>query len=140
MKLIESYKGKYALEVALEVLHKESRDWISEIDFRKDELRFLNNFLVSHSLKVKKQEDKQQLEHLQNKFIYYQGEVLDEMRHDIAQHEGILAEIMHKTSNDEKQYRQSHIDILDRLHSFEKTFRTLKKEFIQFAEEVLLVN
>jgi len=50
MELIESSKAAYLLDAGLGVLHEQSIEWLSEIDFWRDEAVFFYSLIVKKPL------------------------------------------------------------------------------------------
>ena len=128
----------YLLEVSLEDLHKESRTWLSEIDFWKIELSFYQKLLQKVSLKLNTTEEKQKIDHFQNLIIYYQGELLDQYKHDIREHEKYLDNmIREKAPFNEQLYREPHKNFEDKIKAFDLQFKQFRKDLYAFAEKYI---
>ncbi|MCB9194167.1 MAG: hypothetical protein H6597_06505 [Flavobacteriales bacterium] len=72
------------------------------------------------------------VEHFQNQYIR-QREVIDELRHDIKQHENILEKesIERPTAIDHRVF-EDHTQLRDRMETFERLYHELKDEFQQW--------
>jgi hypothetical protein len=58
-QLLESPKTSYLLEGSLEVLHQQTREWLSEMALWKDEIRFFRSLINKRLIKVKSEEDRE---------------------------------------------------------------------------------
>ena len=128
------------VEVSAGQLHNESKDWQNKISFWKDETSFLEKIIGKTALNLHEDRTKKDLEHFQNKLIYYRGEVLDTMHHDIQGHESELATLVQEPAAELKAYKDAHNKHTDSLHSFEKEYNTLKKEIFSFVEIKCLIK
>ena len=124
----------HVLEVSITELHNESRQWLSSIEFWKDELNFFQKLLDNNFLSIPAGEKMKQLEHLQNRIIYYRDEVVDEYRHNVKEHESNLASIQQSEREDEQSYRKQHAKLKEELTTLTGQFRDFKKELFQFVE------
>lgn len=113
-------------------LHFDHMEWINALKFYKDDIAILEHRLEDIVRRNNKQEVMAELEHFQNQFIR-EREVIDELRHDIKQHENALE----KEAKDhpvaiEHRYFTDHTELRDRFATFEKLYRELKGEFQQW--------
>lgn len=113
-------------------LHFDHMEWINALKFYKDDIAILEHRLEDIVRRNNKQEVMAEVEHFQNQFIR-EREVIDELRHDIKQHENALE----KEAKDhpvaiEHRYFTDHTELRDRFATFEKLYRELKGEFQQW--------
>jgi hypothetical protein len=113
-------------------LHFDHMEWINALRFYKEEIEILEHRLEDIVRRNNHGDVMAELEHFQNQFIR-EKEVIDELRHDIKQHENFLE----KESKDhpvaiEHRYFGDHVGLRDRVHTFEKLYRELKSEFQQW--------
>ena len=138
MEQIAGAGSEYLLEIGLEELHKESVVWKSRLELWKTELRFFQKLLDKNSAKFEDVEDKKAEDHFQNLILYYDGELLEEYKQSVRRHEKRLGEML--TSNErlqEMEFRTAHIELKEKVDSFDDTFRQYKREFFQFMEKAL---
>ena len=130
--------SNYLLEVSLEDLHKESRTWVSEVEFWRIELSFYQKLLEKVAVYLTSVEDKKKIDHFQNLITYYQGELLDQYEHDIREHEKLLYEmIQEKAPMNEQIYREVHKKYENQIKSFDLDFKHYRKELYAFAEKYI---
>ena len=116
-------------------LHFELNLWINELKFYKDEIKIFNSRLEEIVSKNTRDELLRELEHFQNQYIR-QNEVIDELRHELKQHENILE----KESKEhpiavEHRYFDDHIELRDQVVQFKKIYSELKSEYMIFLSK-----
>ena len=118
-------------------LHHEHQDFMSAINFYRDDIKALTARLEEVVGKNTKTEVTSKIEHFQNQFIR-QLEVADELEHEIKVHEMLLAE---NVSSNPVAYDHILVDDHKSLRSdmelFRKVYEELRKEFNKFIEEVI---
>ena len=138
MELISTPKTEYLLEAGVEILHEESNEWLSKIALWSDEAAFFEHLLEKCLAKAEEKEQKGQLEHLQNKLLYYKGELLREYQKQIREHENYLDKMLTKDSvEDERKYREKHRSLAEKVKAFEKEYNALKREVFTFSTDCL---
>ncbi len=113
-------------------LHNDHKLWLNTLDFCKDEIVILERRMEEIAARNTVSEVLAELEHFQNQYIR-QREVIDEMRHELKQHENALEKevrdhpiaVEHRLFNDHGAHR-------DAMATFEKIYRELKDEFMRW--------
>jgi hypothetical protein len=113
-------------------LHQEHREWLNKLLFYRDELSIMDDRILEVAKKKSSKEAAPLIEHFQNQLII-QNEQIDILNHDIKSHEAYLhtavekkgADIDTENFSDHQKHRESVI-------IFEKIFRELREEFIEF--------
>ena len=113
-------------------LHNDHKLWLNTLDFCKDEIAILERRMEEIAARNTVSEVLAELEHFQNQYIR-QREVIDEMRHELKQHENALEKevrdhpiaVEHRLFNDHGAHR-------DAMATFEKIYRELKDEFMRW--------
>lgn len=119
-------------KVHLADLHNDHKLWLNTLDFCKDEIAILERRMEEIAARNTVGEVLAELEHFQNQYIR-QREVIDEMRHELKQHENALEKevrdhpiaVEHRLFNDHGAHR-------DAMATFEKIYRELKDEFMRW--------
>ncbi len=124
------------LQPSIRELHKESQEWLSELEFARDELNFFQNLLEKNVLNVHDNDKMKQVEHLQNRLIYYRDELVDQYIHEAKESEQYLAELLQSEKEDEQSYRKTHRELRDKIKGFTEQLRDLKRELFNFVEQV----
>lgn len=118
---------------AIQSQHFEHKIWMNELNFFEDEVKIYEHQL-EELVKKDNREMMPQLEHFQNSFIR-QKEVLDQLKHDIHEHERKIAGILANVTNLSDQVKQDHEDARDQVETFKKIFNELKGEYLQFLRK-----
>lgn len=110
-------------------LHFDHMEWLNTLSFYKDELGILERRLEHIVRRNTSNEIMAELEHFQNQFIR-EREVIDELRHDIKQHENLIGKEAreHPVALDHR-YFTDHAGLRDRMETCEKIYAELKREY-----------
>lgn len=131
---VSNPKEKLLLNVGLEDLHLESKEWLETITFWKDETIFFHNLLKK----------KEHPEHSVN-FINFILEILDDihaklfnyLEDDIIAHEIILSKLeLGEIRLADANYREKHYLLLKRMNLFQKDFHNYKKNVIDSLKDL----
>ncbi|MBS3913337.1 MAG: hypothetical protein KG003_02470 [Bacteroidetes bacterium] len=114
-------------------LHSDHRQWLSELTLAKDEMKSFQLRLEEVNAANSDTETRAQVEHFQNQFIR-ENEVIDILKHDIAEYEKELAANVasNSTASDHRKVAD-HPELRDRMESFSHLFHELKGEFMDFV-------
>lgn len=117
----------YLIEDSLFV-HKEHRDWINQLNFYQDEIKFFQNELVQvHHKHFGETAILGTVEEYKEIFLK-KLQHIDELRHDIVLHEKQLSKRLETKNPD----LQPHHEVRDRYHVFVQGFELLKHNFKRF--------
>lgn len=118
-------------------LHFENILWTKELIFYKEELMIFNKRLAEVSGMYTNPEVLTGLEHFQNQFIL-QNEVADILLHDLNGHEQFLADSAKEltVAIDRKAF-SDHPKMRERMDTFIKLYRELRKDYMQFLSGVM---
>lgn len=119
--------------VYLKDLHIEHRQWVSELNFVKDEIAIFTHRLSEIEVKNNGSDFRAEAESFQNRLIR-QKEVLDELLHGINAHESFLAHnaIDHPIAIDHI-YFQDHKGLREKMTRFSTLYAEFKTEFMRFT-------
>lgn len=139
MKLIEEPKAEFMLLQSLDLLHRESREWLSAISFWEVELRFFRKLLVRTALRRAVADGHgKTIDHLQEGLAQFRQEACREFEGEVNAHERTLSALltgdMHK---DDMAYRDKHQLLDARMADLQGRFRTLKTEIFKLVEETV---
>jgi hypothetical protein len=129
--------GKYILQPGLLDMHRHTLEWLSATALWKRELSFFQKLLDQHTPKSAAVEFKKQVDHFQNLILYYNGELVDELRKKLRDHESRLAHMLQELKESDTEYFNEHKSIMDALDSFQTAFHTFKHSFFEFIEHGL---
>jgi len=116
-------------------LHSDHQLWLNTLRFCKDETIIFNKRMEEIARRNTGREVLAELEHFQNRYIR-ENEVIDELRHDIKQHENHLEKFAmeHPVASDHVLFTD-HQDLRDRVQTFEKLYHELKGEFMRWLAD-----
>ena len=112
-------------------LHFELNLWLNELKFRKTEVGIFNGRMEEIVSRSNDQEFMRLLEHFQNQYIR-EIEVIDELRHDIKQHENVLEKEGSDAMIENNDLLISQKDLRDQMDQFRKIYYELRVEFINY--------
>lgn len=113
--------------------HEENTEWISKLDFYKDEIEILRGRLEEITSKNNAQEVLSMVEHFQNQWIVQRNNI-DEISHLVSANETALkAEINSNPVAVDHRKVEYHAQEQELVNSFEKNFNDLRQEFNTFA-------
>lgn len=133
MEALTSPKTEYLLEAGLDVLHAESKEWLSELKFLKSELDFFLKLLNSKAFKG--EEEPQRL-HIYQNMDKLCTAVLVELELEVRGHEKNLAELLAAESGSDAPYRAQHKQLKAKVSQMENDVRTLKMLVFRFVEHI----
>jgi hypothetical protein len=125
-------------KVTLAQLHLDHEIWLNALSFYRDELKILDKYLLEIVKQNTGQEVMKEVEHFQNQFIR-QKEVLDELTHDIREHERLVISQV-KDLNPiqvEKSKFEDHLELREYFETFTRLYAELKAEFLLFMSHRL---
>lgn len=130
-------KSDYLHTASWESLYVLGEHWKSDIQFYKDELRFLTDLIAKYFIWMTREENIADVKKLSADLIHLTdeykslGERVDHNLHQLS----LLME--NAFSQDEQQFRNEHEKLEDDLEEDIKKFRVLKKEIFEFTEHVI---
>ncbi len=118
-------------------LHSERIEWLSTLQFFKDDIQSLQNRLEEIVKANTKMEITAMAESYQNQFIR-QLEVNDELRHKINAAEVAFAseESKNPVATDHK-LAPDHVELRDEVDTYSNLFKSLRNDFNTFASKTL---
>ena len=118
-------------------LHADHKEWISKLSFYKEEIVSFEMRLGEVARANNTKEISAQVEHFQNQFIR-QGELIDELKHAIQQHEKVLSEAVETNPvASDHRYVSDHGMLREQVKTFENIYHDLKVEFSHFLSKSL---
>ena len=138
MELLPSPKTIYLLEANMEVLHEESREWLNEINFWRDEIAFFYTLMVKKAGKDFSPEKKEDIKYIQEEILSMTGKEFDDLEEAINQHENFLASLAESDFlDDERSFREKHKIISAMIDNFDKRIRKLKTKIFLLIKQNL---
>ncbi|MEZ4807705.1 MAG: hypothetical protein R2815_09610 [Flavobacteriales bacterium] len=106
------------------------RNWLNTLRYYREEIMILEHRMEEIARRDNTSETLAQLEHFQNQYIR-EREVIDELRHDLKQHENHLEqEDRDHIVPVEHRAFEEHGVLRERMLTFEKLYAELKEEFV----------
>lgn len=131
MELLTNSKTEYLVDVPLEALHAETLAWLKELGCWADEMSFFYRLL--HHNKFSNAFPSEQLAHIDRELLMLNGERLDRIRIDMANHERMLASLFNPPSvTDEQAYRENHRRLHVDMYILHEEIRQFKQTIFSF--------
>ncbi|SIS53016.1 hypothetical protein SAMN05421766_102582 [Zobellia uliginosa] len=127
-------KTELLLGASLDVLHFESREWLSNIAFYKDEARFFADLIEKGKTKDAAETAYNQI--LENLDAVH-SELFDYLSDDIEGHERLLSRLeMGESGLADADYREKHRQLKKRMETFTDNFREFKKMVFGYVKNL----
>ena len=115
--------------------HQIHQDWLSRLEFYKEEIQILKERLQEITSKNNSLDVLVKVEHFQNQFIIQRNNI-DELAHSIKVNEAkIVQEIKNNPVAVEHRKVDNHVKEEDFMIYFEKNFSELRAEYNRFSAE-----
>ena len=137
MNTVTETTGNYLLQPSLTEMHNNSHEWISLSLLWKRELLFFQKLLDRYAPKFFEVDDKKKIDHFQSLITYYSGELVDEQRKKLREHESRLTQLLQEKNESDSQYFQQHKELVAELQSFSNRYNEFKRELFDFIETVM---
>ena len=129
MDLLHNHKSENLLNPALNSLHDENGEWLSEINFWKDEIAFLYKIIYLKELKHDLPID--EVTEVENQLVYLNHDKLNKFKLDLLYHEQSLAPLYHTEgypSAEEEKYKKEHMILKEEKHQIYNMIKKVKKD------------
>ena len=131
-------KTAYLKQISLEDLHRESRNWLSTLEFWQQEVAFMLHLVEVHFISFVTNDKENTLQPLLVKINRLGQRVLETQSDRIEGHEAELAVIIKSPFvNNDNAYRQQHEILAKEMTELENRHRKLKAELVRIAKEVI---
>jgi hypothetical protein len=136
--LLSPAKSNFLLEVDLLHLHQETTEWLSELEFCKIELLFLQNLITKVGKKIMDTRKIIDLSALEKRIMTFQDHDLKKLHNEVIIHERNLSSLDENSlSQNEQSIRQDHKDFKAEISGFMSELRAFKKELFDKVSERL---
>jgi abortive infection bacteriophage resistance protein len=132
---LESPKETWLLEAPIEVLHRESAEWLEEIEFMKDEAAFFYGLIIRRLKTPYDPLNAEELKSIENHLIFISTNMLAMLQDSVVKHERFLTKMMEEAKQDEQSYRQRHLTLAKKIHDFEQEYKDLKRKIFALVEK-----
>ncbi len=130
-------KKDYLHTASWEEIYALSEHWLTDLEFFKDELNFLDILVGKYFLLMLKKENVDKIHNITSNIsgLIKEQQVLNEK---INKHLKDLSLLMENAFNTSEQwFRNDHVDLEERLTEFTANFRSIKKEIFNITEHVI---
>lgn len=130
--------AKYDVWLNAENMHRDSRNWLSELEFTKDEELFLDDLIKSYTLQLIDSKHFAESKKVIDKLSKIQKET-DSLLEIVKNHEKGLS-IMVDGINEfdkEKAFKNKHVKLIVNVKNFLDRYKTLKTELFTVVKGVL---
>lgn len=130
--------AKYDVWLNAENMHRDSRNWLSELDFAKDEELFLDDLIKSYTLQLIDSKHFAESKKVIDKLSKIQKET-DSLLEIVKNHEKGL-KIMVDGINEfdkEKAFKNKHVKLIINVKNFLDRYKTLKSELFTVVKGVI---
>lgn len=136
--LIERPKSDYLLMPHQADLHEDAMEWLSDLEFCKTELSFLNKLLDKSFLRVKGAQKLSELLAFEKKIRLFRSNSIKNIHDRVVHHEQRLEELDENMfAQDEQEIREDHKKINADVMTFMGNVKKIKKEIFDFVEKEL---
>lgn len=133
MKGVTNQQSQHLAEASLEILHKSSHQWLNEIAFMEEEVRFLSSLLTTkssyHNSNMESIEFNRELTLFSRDFITV-------LNKKIMEHEMWLTDIIRTDTLDrQKFYREIHSELAAQMRDCHDRFMNMKKKIFSYIKD-----
>ena len=133
----KSKQPEKAAEVNWQELYILAGHWKSDLNFYKDDLKFLHHLINKYIIWITKDENLNMVKEIEKNLFELRNKSEDLMQ-DVITHQGNLALILENPIHRPKpQFLGDHEDLEDKISNFVKLFRSNRKEVFKITEYVL---
>lgn len=129
--------GNYLFNANWDELYLLTKHWKSDLQFYKDDLKFLNHLIDKYFIWISKKEDVDAVRKI-GKSIDETNEKCSDLLKQAEKHLGHLTKLIENPFKyDTQQFRTEHQQLEDDITNFIKTFRTNRKEVFEVTEHII---
>lgn len=121
---------------AYQQIHQEHRQWLTELNFYHDEVKYYQNQLAQLSARDTDDQHHQRVVTFKRRFFDIL-EQIDELRYAIYKHERELAQREQLAERTQVHVNEDHHTRHDEIAEFRKTYEQLKSDFNHFARTLM---
>lgn len=136
MFLLSKPDSSHLLDISLEELHKESREWLNEILYWSDEAEFLYKIIGNKKCVVVPLQTQNAIWHTERELAKISNHELFDLQAEVELHENSLSKLMKNGGADEEKYRDFHKELKGKVGKFKSDFILLKKGIFNLIESI----
>ncbi|MEN3322146.1 hypothetical protein VP395_00270 [Mariniflexile soesokkakense] len=132
---------KYLEGLSAEVMHNESRNWLSELLFAKDEQLFFDDLIKSYTLKLVDSKHFAKSKKIVDKLVNLHKET-DKLYLTIQKHEADLKIMVNKKHEleEEENYKREHSELIVLVADYFENYKSVKKQLFKLIKAVIREN
>jgi len=136
--VIDQMNTKYVQWLSADDMHQQSRTWISELNFIKDEQHFFEDLITSYTRKL-----------IETKKFASHKELIDSLNESRRTIKPIIKQIVKHESEleimvdgidqleEEAAYKDKHRELIDEVNYFLKHYRNIKRQLFGMIKEIM---
>lgn len=131
-------EAKYQEWLSPDMIHQTSLNWLSEIEFVKDEQLFFNDLIKSYTLQLLDSKHFKKSKELIDELKAFENETNDILK-TVKMHEralGILVDGINQIK-EEEAYKRDHLRFIIDVSNFQKKHRAIKKEIFSLIKGII---
>lgn len=123
---------------SLEELHLATKEWLSELNFMADEVKFLRDLIDHYFAKLISSERIEHTKEIVVGIARFRDMQLGKVQEMLLQHERNLANIAdNDVPLEEEAYREEHERLWKEMSQLHKAYKAIKKDVFQFTEKAI---
>ncbi|MBT8280149.1 MAG: hypothetical protein KJO16_01130 [Muriicola sp.] len=124
-------------DIGLEALHRESRTWISQLDFSADEITFFDHLLHSYVFEPDTPDLFKTLQKHQRELAVSKKKCVV-LKKGLFEHENQLSGLMEISSQTlDSAYQKHHLNFKQQIEGCMMDFQKLKAEIFAYGQQIL---
>lgn len=131
METLSATTNDYALDSSIMALHSESRNWLEEISFYKDELVFFQNLISEKKLK---HHGTKKVQELFSNLVKMNALLVQDLDKEVQKHQKDLEKLIEGKKSDDQVQRNRHRLIKDKFKNFTRDYFELKRKLFQLEK------
>lgn len=131
-------KIKYQEWLNPEIIHKASLNWLSEIEFIKDEQLFFDDLIKSYTLQLIDSKHFKESKVVVGELKAFEKETNDILK-TVKMHERALEILVDGIDQikEEEAYKKDHLKLITDVSNFQKKYRAIKKRVFKFIKGII---
>ena len=135
---VKEQSHRYIEWISPEDMHAETVEWMSELNFLKDEQRFLNSLVKHYTSSLAERKIYEKSKEIVGSILDAENE-LKTLSRKIQVHENQLEILVDDVDQPlmEQAYKETHKALISEVHNYLKEYRQLKKRLFNLISSVL---
>lgn len=127
----------YIMKADWKQLHALTEHWQSDLEFHRDEIRFLHHLVNKYIMWLTRYEEVEMVREIQKKLVMV-GDECRELLGKVGTHLRHLSDLMENPfAHDSQAFRTEHGELEEELAAFAKHFRLAKQETFKTTENLM---